>query len=177
MTFLLDNQETKRLLFRRLLPSDFETWVEFMKDPSSTEFIPMPDNSSPVEKCKVWFDKIFYRYENNKGGLNVLIDKLTGDFIGQCGLLVHIVDDVEELEIAYSIMPQYHGQGFATEAAKKCRDFAFENNYRDSLISLINDKNTFSKKVAFNLGMTLDKVTTYNSKEFNVYRIMKDKSL
>lgn len=144
-----------------------------MKDPRSTEYMWLTDSPDPARKCQVWFDRVFSRYETDKGGMNVLIDKISGDFVGQAGLLFHTIDEIEELEIGYAIMPQFRGQGFATEAAKKCRDFAFENNLKDSLISIINPENSFSKKVAANNGMTLDKKVSKDGRQFNIYRIKK----
>ncbi len=174
MDYLLDRQESERLLFRKLLHSDFDKWIEFMENPESTAFMWLTDSSDPADKCDVWFERVFSRYAINKGGMNVLIDKKTGDFIGQAGLLFHTIDGIEELEIGYAIMPQFRGQGFATEAARKCRDFAFENNLRDSLISIINPENTYSKKVAANTGMTLDKKVSKDGRHFNIYRILKE---
>jgi [ribosomal protein S5]-alanine N-acetyltransferase len=173
MDYLLDKQESERLLFRKLLPSDFDKWVEFMKNPESTEYMWLTDSSDPADKCKVWFDRVFSRYEINKGGMNVLINKINGDFVGQSGLLFHTIEGIEELEIGYAIMPQFRGQGFATEAAKKCRDFAFGNNLKDTLISIIHPGNIYSKKVAANVGMTLEKKVTKDGRNFNIYRILK----
>jgi len=42
--------------------------------------------------------------------MNVLIHKQTGEFIGQYGLLIQNVDNTEELEVAYSIIPQHRGK-------------------------------------------------------------------
>ncbi len=79
--------------------------------------------------------------------MNALIKKENYAFVGQCGL-IHTVDGVEELEIGYSLMPEFRGKGYALEAAKKCKDFAFENNLSDSLISIIHIDNKESEKVA-----------------------------
>jgi hypothetical protein len=32
------------------------------------------------------------RYEKKLGGMNVLIDKVSGEFIGQCGLLIQNIE-------------------------------------------------------------------------------------
>jgi ribosomal-protein-alanine N-acetyltransferase len=49
--------------------------------------------------------------------------------------------EIEELEIGYSLMPESRGKGYALEATKKCKDFAFHNQLTDSLISIIHSKN------------------------------------
>ena len=103
--------------------------------------------------------------------MNALIDKHSKDLIGYCGLLVQNVDAIQELEIAYSLLPEMRGKGFATEAAQKCRDFAFENAYSDSLISIISLTNLRSENVALKNGMKRDKQTRYKSNAVNIFRI------
>ena len=41
------------------------------------EHLELDSKLSPTELCKIWFDKAFHRYENDLGGLNVLLDKKT----------------------------------------------------------------------------------------------------
>jgi RimJ/RimL family protein N-acetyltransferase len=103
--------------------------------------------------------------------MNVLIDKSNNELVGQCGLLVHEVDGVEELEIGYSIIPTQQGKGYATEAAGKCRDFAFEHNLSESLICLIDPENIVSKNVANKNGMALDRMVIFNGYCLEMFRV------
>ncbi|MDI9339562.1 MAG: GNAT family N-acetyltransferase [Sediminibacterium sp.] len=170
---LLFGQSTERLLFRKLEQSDFEEWLTFCEDEASLKYIWLSDTSSAHEKCKIWFDRVFNRYASHLGGMNALIGLKDDCFIGQCGLLVHTVDGIEELEIGYSLMPAYRGLGYALEAAKKCKEYAFENNLAESLISIIHVDNTASEKVAVRNGMKLEKTTLYNNSKVNIFRIHK----
>ncbi|WP_312390537.1 GNAT family N-acetyltransferase [Chryseobacterium sp.] len=113
MKYLLTHQETERLLFRKLENSDFDHWLELFKDEHTTKMLGMESFKTPKERCEKWFEWTFHRYENNLGGQNVLISKETQQLIGQCGLLVREVENKFELEIAYSILPEFRGQGFA----------------------------------------------------------------
>jgi len=174
--YSLEGQETNRLLFRKITEQDFETWLTFCKYPDSLKYIFSQEQlkvEDPIERCRIWFKRVFDRYENKLGGMNALIDKQTGAFVGQCGLLVQSIDETEELEIGYSLMPAFRGKGYAVEAAKKCKDFAFENNYAPSLISVIVAQNLASIKVALNNGMVLDKTTISNGDLVNIFRINK----
>ncbi len=174
--YSLEGQETERLYFRRITEHDFDTWIAFCEYPDSLKYIFSQEQlkvEDPIERCKMWFKRVFDRYENGLGGMNALIDKQTGAMVGQCGLLVQTIDDKQELEIGYSLMPAHRGKGFALEAAKKCKEFAFENNYSNSLISVIVPQNIASIKVALNNGMTLDKTTTSHGELVNVFRINK----
>ncbi|WP_369049382.1 GNAT family N-acetyltransferase [Tenacibaculum sp. UWU-22] len=170
---LLFGQSSERLSFRQLEQTDFNEWLKFCEDNTSLKYIWLTDKDSPDEKCKIWFDRVFNRYKNNLGGMNVLIEKNNHQFIGQSGLLIHTVDGIEELEIGYSLMPKQRGKGYAIEAAQKCRNYAFENNLTDSLISIIHIDNKESEKVARKNGMKLDKTTIYNNNKVNIFRISK----
>lgn len=169
----LFGENTERLLFRKLEERDFDTWLKFCEDTEIMKFFAFSQDDSAHEKCQKWFDKIFWRYDHQLGGMNVLIDKHSGEFIGQCGLLVQTVDENEELEIGYSLMPETRGLGYAIEAAKKCRDFAFQNDFSDSLISIIHPDNIASQQVAIKNGMQLWKQTVYNGMPVTIYRILK----
>lgn len=172
MKYLLNNQESERLLFRTIEYSDFNDWMEFFKDPITHQYW-IAELKSPEIECENWYKKQFHRYENNLGGMNALIEKQSGKLIGHCGLLVQNVDGVSELEIGYSLLPEFWNKGLATESAKKCRDFAFENNFSDSLISIISLTNKPSENVAIKNGMKIDKVTEYYGNAVNIFRIYK----
>ncbi|MFT5057087.1 MAG: ribosomal-protein-alanine N-acetyltransferase [Pseudoalteromonas distincta] len=169
MNYLLTDQETERLKFRLLTADDFEAWVPLFEKNDVALFLEMDPELSLRELCQKWFDKSLHRQENNLGGMNVLIDKATNQLVGQCGLLIQTVQDTERLEIGYAILPQFWGKGYASEAAAKCKNFAFTNNLADSLISQVHVDNISSEKVALKNGMTLEK--TIDS--FNIFSIHK----
>ncbi len=173
MKYLLDGQESDRLKFDLVDTEDFATWIELFNDQGVARFVGMEKIPNPQEQCEHWLDRIKYRYENDLGGLNALIDKNTNKIVGQCGLLVQEVDGITELEIGYSILPQHWRKGYAGEAAQKCRDFAFENNYADSLISIIHVDNINSKGVAIKNGMNDTKTTSFKEMPVNIFRINK----
>ncbi|WP_037320743.1 GNAT family N-acetyltransferase [Salegentibacter sp. Hel_I_6] len=167
MKYLLTGEETQRLKFRLVQPEDFDSWVSLFNAKDIAKHLDLDSALSEHELCKIWFKKVFYRYDNSLGGMNALIDKKTNRLIGQCGLLIQTIENMERLEIGYSILPEFWHQGFAIEAAIKCRNFAFENNYADSLISMIHIDNLASEKVALRNGMSFEK----RIKNFNIFQI------
>ena len=172
MNYLLNNQQTERILFREIRKSDFIVWLEFYKNPN-TSLHWISELNKPEIECEKWYEKQFYRYEKDLGGMNALIEIKSGKLIGHCGLLVQNVDNITELEIGYSLLPEYWNKGFAIESAKKCRDYAFKNNFASSLISIISLTNRQSELVAIRNGMKVDKTTEYNANKVNIYRIEK----
>jgi len=172
MNYLLEGEETERIIFRKIKESDFDSWLEFHKNPITHQYW-ISELDSPELECKKWYEKQFYRYRHKLGGMNALIEKKSGKLIGHCGLLVQRVDNLTELEIGYSLIPKFWNRGFATESAKKCRDYAFKNNLTESLISIISLSNEPSKNVALKNGMRIAKTTDYNGNKVHIFRIRK----
>ena len=103
-----------------------------------------------------------------------LIEKTSGCFVGQCGLLTQKIEGKEELEIGYHLIPEFWKNGYATEAAKIIKVFAFENDLTESLISIIHSENIASQKVAERIGMSRHSTTIFRDMEAFVYRITKE---
>ncbi len=173
--YLLDTQETKRLQFRRLAAADFDAWLPFYHNPNATKYW-NGLSTDPIIACKEQFERQFERYEKGHGGMNALVSKQTGKLIGICGLLTQLVDDKIELEIGYSILPEYWLKGYAFEAASKCKTFAFDHELTESLISIIHVDNLPSQKVALKNGMHLDNTTNYKENPVHIFRVAAPKS-
>ena len=171
MKYLLEGQETKRLTMRPLEAGDFKNWLKLFEYENAAQFLGMAHLPTAEEQCRYWFDLQEKRYANDMGGMNVLINKETRKLVGQCGLLIQEVDGQTEMEIGYSVLPEFWRLGYATEAAQKCRDYAFENAFTDSIISIIHVDNLSSEKVAQKNGMKKRFQTVYKNMPVNVYRI------
>ncbi len=169
-----DSLESERLLTRKLTFDDVEIWSDFFKDKEAIEFLPDPNFSTYDERAKQWVDKQLNRYADNQYGLQVLIDKKTKQFIGQCGLLKQSVDGQTEVEVGYHIFKKYWGQGFAPEAAKLFIDFAFKTNQTNSVISIIDKGNIKSQRVAEKNHLRRDKETKWSEQDVYIYRINLD---
>ncbi len=170
MTYLLEGMQSNRLLFRRVTSSDYDAWLPFHKEPLSSQYWSgLPQH--PETACKKQLDTIFERYIEGTGGMNALICNKTNRFIGMCGLLLQEVDGVKEMEIAYSIVPEFWRKGYATEAAERCKEVAFTNQWASHLISIIHIDNIPSQNVALKNGMELYKTTQYKKNPVHIYRV------
>lgn len=174
MKYTLENQETERLQFRLVQKEDFDMWLPLFENVEVVKALGFDTSLLPKEICKLWFDKTFERYKNGTGGLNALIDKNTNEFVGQCGLLIQTVENEQQMEIGYSILPKFWRKGYAFEAANKCKNYAFENNWSNELISIIYIENIGSEKVALKNGMKLEKhLESYKGIPVNIFIIEK----
>ncbi|MEL7535152.1 MAG: GNAT family N-acetyltransferase [Bacteroidota bacterium] len=157
MIYVHPGEESERLVFGLLEDKYFEAWRGLFIEDEVATFLGMDPNLSPKELARQWFNKIYHRYENDLGGMHVLIDKVSKQFVGQCGILVQEVEEQKRIEIGYSILPQFWGRGYASEAAIKCKELAFQHNYTDNIISVVHIDNKGSAKVAMKNGMSIEK--------------------
>jgi RimJ/RimL family protein N-acetyltransferase len=170
MKYVLDNISSERLLFRKISPEDFDLWLPFYEDKNTSKYwLGIPKN--PIKACRDDFDRTFFRYQNNLGGKVALIHKETKELVGLCGLLVQEINQKQEIEIAYSLLPKFWGFGYATEAAQQCKQYASANNLATSLVSIISVANLPSQKVALNNGMQIDFETTYANNSVYIFRV------
>lgn len=93
-----------------------------------------------------------HQAEHGYGLFSVLL-KTNGLLIGDCGLELMDVDGTVAAELGYDFRSDYWNQGYATEAARAVRDYAFEHLQLPRLISLIRVGNLASQRVAEKIGM------------------------
>lgn len=169
-TMILAGQSTERLLFQKVSSDHYDQWLKFFQDPQTSLYW-KEEKESPHQECEKWYERQFSRYKNNQGGMNSLIEKSSGKLVGHAGLLLQTVDQQQEWEIAYSLLPEFWNKGYAFEAAQKCKELAFAHHLSASLISIISKTNLPSQKVAIKNGMRIDRETIYNRNEVYLYRV------
>ena len=143
--------ETERLRLRQMEPADYGDLCKILKD---EEVMYEYEGAFSDEEVRSWLDKQFVRYKEDGFGLFAVILKETGEMIGQCGLTLQDIPGRQVLEIGYLFQKRYWHQGYATEAAKACKEYAFTVLKADEVFSIIRDSNIASQNVAKRNGMT-----------------------
>lgn len=144
--------ETERLYLREMEQSDMKSLCKILQDPGV--MYAYEGAFSDVE-AQDWLDRQISRYHQYGFGLWAVILKETGEMIGQCGLTMQPWKDQELLEVGYLFRRQFWHNGYATEAAKACKEYAFEVLDADEVCSIIRDTNAASQNVAIRNGMTM----------------------
>ncbi len=144
--------ETKRLYFRELEQSDFDSLCLILKDEKAMYAYEGAFNDSEAHE---WLDRQIARYRKYGFGAWAVILKENNELIGQCGLTMQPWKDKELLEIGYLFQRRYWHNGYATEAAAACKKYAFEVLNADEVCSIIRDTNILSQNVAIRNGMVL----------------------
>ena len=163
--------QTQRLSFREFEFEDVDALATILSDAETMRYYPMPFDRTAVAD---WIQRNRTRYANDGFGLWAMILKSTCELIGDCGLVRQRVDAVDELEIGYHVRRDLWGQGYASEAARACRDYGFANLKVDRLISLIRPENLASRRVAEKNGMAIWKEVTRANLLHYIYAIKRD---
>lgn len=144
--------ETKRLYLREMNPSDFNSLYRILQDEKAMYAY---EGAFSDQEVQEWLDRQIYRYQKWNFGLWAAVLKETDKMIGQCGLTMQQWKDQEVLEIGYLFERSHWHQGYATEAAKACKQYAFEKLNASEVCSIIRDSNTASQNVAMRNGMVM----------------------
>ena len=144
--------ETKRLYLREMNPSDFNSLCRILQDEKAMYAY---EGAFSDQEVQEWLDRQIYRYQKWNFGLWAAVLKETDKMIGQCGLTMQQWKDQEVLEICYLFERSHWHQGYATEAAKACKQYAFEKLNASEVCSIIRDSNTASQNVAMRNGMVM----------------------
>lgn len=144
--------QTKRLFLREMTQTDFNDLCKMLKD---KDVMYAYEHAFSDKEAHEWLDRQIQRYKDYGFGLWAVILKDNGEMIGQCGLTMQDTDDKQVLEIGYLFCKEYWHNGYATEAAKACKDYAFENLLANEVYSIIRDNNIASQNVAKRNGMTV----------------------
>jgi RimJ/RimL family protein N-acetyltransferase len=140
-----ETPETKRLRLRPYTLADEVGVFEVFADPDARTFY--PEMSDPA-KVRAWIEWNLRNYDEFGFGLWALELKVSGEFIGDCGLTYQDVEGRSELEIGYHVVRRERRKGYATEAARACLDFGFRRTSCANTCSIVRPSNEASCAVA-----------------------------
>lgn len=148
----LEEIRTDRLRLRRYDESDVDNVFRLIGDPQVMRYFPSVYDRDRAQKI---VNDVLAAYDELGYSVLAVERQPDGAYVGQIGLLDwKDVDDRPDIEVAYMLAPEAWGRGYATEAARACRDWAFAHLDVDRLVSYIAIANAPSIRVAERNGMS-----------------------
>lgn len=146
--------ETERLILRPMLVSDADDMYDYAHREEVTRYLLW----SPHETRKNTVD--FLRYIRTRYGLGdfydwAVVEKESGRMIGTCGF-TRFDFPHNTCEIGYVLNPDFHGKGYATEAASRVLEFGFSTLGVHRAEAKFMKGNDASLRVMEKLGMTFE---------------------
>ena len=145
--------ETERLFLREMDMNDFPALCRILGDSDIMRHYPYAFDEKRVRE---WIERNMTRYRENGFGLWAVCLKETGEMIGDCGLTLQRIHGEMLPEIGYHIRRDCQRRGYAREAAKAVRDWAFRNLEDQALYSYCKYTNEPSIRTAESVGMHFD---------------------
>lgn len=148
--------ETDRLLLRPWRPAeDLDALVRLNADPDVMRWV-APHRPLTAEESAEMLDRVVRHWDDHGFGLWALVprDPAAG-IIGFAGLAVpsFLPAVLPAVEVGWRLAPAWWGRGLATEAARASIDHGFGRLGLASVVSIIDERNTRSLRLARRLGM------------------------
>ena len=99
---------------------------------------------SPRRTWKTGWPAQQQRYRQDGFGLWAVVLRSTGEMVGQAGLTWQDCEGQPVLEVGYLLKKRFWHQGYASEAARACRDYAFRVLGAEKVSSIIKTDNLAS---------------------------------
>ena len=153
--------QTDRLLLRNWEEQDFGPYHAMNNDPVVCEYF--PDLQTEAQSRSVITR---YRAQEQRDGYSFqpLIERATGDFIGDIGLAKVEFDAGFQgvTEIGWMMQRQFWGRGYATEMARALLDHAFTVLGLAEVVAFTVPANARSRRVMERLGMVQDEAAGFD---------------
>src|SRR5215510_1031964 len=126
--------ETLRLILRSFSLDDLDEFAALNADPEAMRYIGIGKPQSRGQ-TQVRLNAILDHYQQHGFGLFVMVEKTSGEFVGFCGL--QHLENTSEIEVGYRLARRFWGIGLATEAARACLRYGFEQMGLERIVAVI----------------------------------------
>ena len=144
--------ETERLVIQKHEPADAEQLFEAARE-SITEvfpFLPWCHPNYKINESRFWLAHVAGQWKTSDVHAFAIRNKLTGKFLGGCGL--NNIDANPVANLGYWVRSSEIGKGYATEATKSLIEYGFSHLGLLRIEIIMSVKNLASKLVAENAG-------------------------
>ncbi len=163
--------ETERLLLR-IRAEDLDTIYCLFSDADVQKYFSV-ENKRTHEQLRTTLKNFVSRWKGRGFGLRCVTEKKTGEIVGYCGF--QYFDNMPQVEIVFAFLKKFWLKGFATEAAKACLRFWFEEMNWDQVFAATSPKNLASLRVLEKIGMSYVEKSDHYQMELVTHLISRNK--
>lgn len=149
--------ETARLLLRMFKLDDLDDLSQIYADAEVMKYL--SGHALTREETEGWLKYFLDGWESYGFGWWAVTLKDSNKLIGHCGL--QFINVTPEVEVTYGLARAYWQMGLASEAARACLRYGFEELALDRIYALADPGNDGSHRVMERVGMSYDKTEYY----------------
>ena len=144
---------TARLRLRPYNDQDFAPFHAMTADAETVHAWPAPFTE---EKSQNWIRRQIDNYKPLGFGRMVVEERTTGEFVGDCGMMLAEVNGRLENDLGYIFKKEHWGKGYATEAAQAVLNFALKDLKLPRVVANMTNTHTASRRVAEKIGLKFE---------------------
>jgi RimJ/RimL family protein N-acetyltransferase len=162
----MDVIETARLHLRKFTPRDFGDVYPIFSDPEVVKYM---KTGAPVskEETQTALMSIIKHWKKHGFGRWAVVLKETGKLIGYGGLR----NLYGTPELVYLLAKPYWGIGLATELAKACLKWGFEERHFERIVAITKPEHAASRHIMEKIGMVYESDAIYHDIHVVLYAI------
>ena len=164
----IEQIETERMIGRRFSTSDFDDLYRMLTDPEVTKTLGGIKTRQETEQA---LQRTIAHWDEHGFGMWMFYDKATGRFAGRGGFRKLELEGKAETEIAYALMSEFWGKGYATEMALVSKKVAFETLDLPDLVCFTMTTNNASKNVMQKIGFVYERTGEHANLPHVFYRL------
>jgi ribosomal-protein-alanine N-acetyltransferase len=153
--------QTDRLVATRLHETDLSELSRMHQDANVMATLGGPRSD---EQTRQFLDTNLAHWDEHGFGLWVFRAASKRTFVGRGGLRHVHIDGRDEVELAYALMPEFWGNGLATEMARALLTIAFEQLALADLVAFTISTNQASRRVMEKVGFTFERELVYGAR-------------
>jgi RimJ/RimL family protein N-acetyltransferase len=154
---MMNEIETARLYLRQFNTGDLDALYPIFNNPEVVKYMKavLPVSREETERALL---SIIEHWKRHGFGRWAVTDKKTRELIGYGGL--RSLDGIPEL--VYLLDKPYWGRGLATELARDCLKWGFDDRHFARIVAITRPEHTASRRVMEKVGMTYEKEACYH---------------
>src|ERR1051326_1626285 len=167
----METIESERILLRPFTLDDAEFIVELLNTEGWIRYIG-DRNIKTIEQARSYLlNGPMKSYETNGFGLSLVELKADRIPVGMCGLLKR--DYLDHPDIGFAFLPNYTGQGFASEIAKEVIRYGLRELQMEKIFAITLPENSSSIKLLEKIGFRREKnfISPDTNEELCLYSI------
>jgi [ribosomal protein S5]-alanine N-acetyltransferase len=171
----VERVETARTVCVRMRMDDVPDMMRLLRDPRVAEHL-WPEIGIPTGRMVIDGTAQKERHWERHGfGLWVQRDKDSGEMVGRGGLQWTYVGGRDEIEVAWAVVPELWGQGYATELAEASIETAFGALGLEEIVAFTVPHNIASRRVMEKTGFEFERDVVYAGLAHVLYRLRRSR--
>lgn len=162
-----DSFHSAHLHFERLVPTHFDDLLAMHADPVQMSYL---GGVRDADATRAYLDRNLAHWDQHDFGLWMLRDRADGRMAGR-GMLRRIeLDGQWDVEVGYSLGPEYWGRGWGTEIASTCIERGQNDLGLVTMIAITETGNMGSRRLLEKVGFAFERELEMNGALQTIYR-------